>query len=1189
MKRLILFIVIALCLGIIPLPTAVYADEAVTVSGTHILANGHAIILAAGTTADYTVVYLDTNGDGVIDGGDSIQTIVGATGTADVSGYDLSGYYIFGGSGSDLDSSTNITMLGGKVDSIYGGGDNCNVTGNTNITIKGGISDYVYGGSDDGDLIGDTNITISDNGYVNFALVSGSHDGDVTGSTNITISGGSVPYIQGGTDISMNASTLNSNIVISGGEVRRFITGGGCSSTPDGKTYTNITGNTNITISGGLFEGNVIAGAWLGKVGGNTNITISGGTFLAEIRGDSRIGGYVDGTKNIKISGGNINEVKSGTYDTLTDGTTQVYKTTLTLSGISAVTDVSGSLNLGGVASGYALTDVKTTDGGLLTFYLPTGAATALYNSNNYATTVEAFHTNVFASLSTNAGLTTVAALTDATPGAQSGADTTNAIAWDLSVANAKSSLSRADIEVAANATFNLYSNAAFTTEITGASTLPLAVGNTVAYIKVTAQDTTTIKYYAVTITRAAETINPTIISGTLAGNNAYIDILFSEGVYGQNDGSTALTAAKLALTFNKNGGNATNAIISSIKKNDNTTEGSASALIGGETNVRVFLTITGTPNGLETIVIKPTNGSSIFDAVGNSMLEAQTTGLKSINDMTSDIASVSITGFVAPVTGATPQLVGTITAGAATYTVTGLTWAPVNNPYSGATVYTATVELTSAAGNKFPVGGIAVPTANGGGTLSAGVTSGGDLSGNKLNFTVQFPATSAALTYTMTAIANQTMTAVTAGYGAGTQETKTLTITRTGTGDLASLATALSGANAGSFTITGPLVTTLNSGTTSTTFTVKANDGLAVGTYTATVTVSATNMTDVTFTVTQVVNAASGGSSTSITAPAEPILKDIKTQDEHGLENSLQQTGQARIELASTGTAQATITSNILGQLSQMDKPLTIAGQGFDLQFDPASLQASQGDGESSNASVQIGGVAVTTEEQQAILDATPLGESTGIFQVGGQVFNFTAQLSTSSEKLTSFVKPVAVTIDLSDLTLTPEQISQLTGTRLVKNELGEIVPVFLGGTYDPVNKTFTFYTDKFSYYTVLQKNEVVILNLTIGNTITKLNGVDKTIDVPPTLINNRTFVPLRFIGETLGTSFDWDGATKTVTFQSDATKLTLIIGKTIPGMDTPPTIINGRTMVPLRYISETFGAEVMWFPASQSVSVVK
>ncbi len=106
-----------------------------------------------------------------------------------------------------------------------------------------------------------------------------------------------------------------------------------------------------------------------------------------------------------------------------------------------------------------------------------------------------------------------------------------------------------------------------------------------------------------------------------------------------------------------------------------------------------------------------------------------------------------------------------------------------------------------------------------------------------------------------------QTLAPLTEGYATGTQMSKTITVTRTGTGDLTKLDAALSGKDADKFVITQPLVATLNRDTPSTTFTVKAADGLAAGTYTATVTVSATNMTNVTFTVTQVVAHSGAGS----------------------------------------------------------------------------------------------------------------------------------------------------------------------------------------------------------------------------------------------------------------------------------------------------------------------------------------
>lgn len=111
--------------------------------------------------------------------------------------------------------------------------------------------------------------------------------------------------------------------------------------------------------------------------------------------------------------------------------------------------------------------------------------------------------------------------------------------------------------------------------------------------------------------------------------------------------------------------------------------------------------------------------------------------------------------------------------------------------------------------------------------------------------------------------------------------------------------------------------------------------------------------------------------------------------------------------------------------------------------------------------------------------------------------------------------------------------------------------------------------------------------LELKIGSNVALVDGQKQTIDVPPVLINNRTMVPLRFIGEALGVAFAWDAEDRTVTYRCGGQEIQLVIGQPIAGFDTPPTIIGGRTMVPLRYIAECFGAEVTWDQASQRVLV--
>ncbi|RIE00689.1 S-layer homology domain-containing protein [Cohnella faecalis] len=113
--------------------------------------------------------------------------------------------------------------------------------------------------------------------------------------------------------------------------------------------------------------------------------------------------------------------------------------------------------------------------------------------------------------------------------------------------------------------------------------------------------------------------------------------------------------------------------------------------------------------------------------------------------------------------------------------------------------------------------------------------------------------AVTIAPTYSIAAIANQTATPLQQGYAAGTQQTKTITVTNTGTGNLGHMSAALSGAHSNAFELTQPSAT-VNS-LSSSTFTIRAKNGLAPGTYTVTVTISADFMTNVTFTVTQVVS----------------------------------------------------------------------------------------------------------------------------------------------------------------------------------------------------------------------------------------------------------------------------------------------------------------------------------------------
>ena len=269
----------------------------------------------------------------------------------------------------------------------------------------------------------------------------------------------------------------------------------------------------------------------------------------------------------------------------------------------------------------------------------------------------------------------------------------------------------------------------------------------------------------------------------------------------------------------------------------------------------------------------------------------------------------------------------------------------------------------------------------------------------------------------------------------------------------------------------------------------------------------------------------------------------------------------------------------------------MTLVNEGVTVQFTPTTLGGLI-PGDQQGTSVELGAKVITPEEKEELLETAQLGASTGIFEIGGKIVDLTAHLVSedgASTQVASFSEPVAVTVDLSDLDLTAEQIKELCGTRLEKDAAGNTVMVKLGGTYDPVTKTFTFYTDKFSFYTVMQVKNLATISVTIDSNIAIVNGEYKQIDVPPMIINNRTMVPLRFIGEALGAEVNWMAETRTVIIALNGREVKMIIDQSTSEMDTPPTIREGRTLVPVRFISESLGADVVWYPSNKTVSIVK
>ncbi len=99
---------------------------------------------------------------------------------------------------------------------------------------------------------------------------------------------------------------------------------------------------------------------------------------------------------------------------------------------------------------------------------------------------------------------------------------------------------------------------------------------------------------------------------------------------------------------------------------------------------------------------------------------------------------------------------------------------------------------------------------------------------------------------------------------------------------------------------------------------------------------------------------------------------------------------------------------------------------------------------------------------------------------------------------------------------------------------------------------------------------------------------------DQPPVIIEERTFVPLRKIFEELGAAVDWVEETKSVFAAKRFSAVSFTIGEEdyyvdgeLKKLDAPAVILNERTLVPVRAVSEALGAEVLWIKAENKVQI--
>lgn len=108
-------------------------------------------------------------------------------------------------------------------------------------------------------------------------------------------------------------------------------------------------------------------------------------------------------------------------------------------------------------------------------------------------------------------------------------------------------------------------------------------------------------------------------------------------------------------------------------------------------------------------------------------------------------------------------------------------------------------------------------------------------------------------------------------------------------------------------------------------------------------------------------------------------------------------------------------------------------------------------------------------------------------------------------------------------------------------------------------------------------------------------VNGQTQTYSQSPLMVNGTTLVPMRGIFESLGATVDWNSQSKKITGKRNNTSVTLTVGTKQASVNDKPValtesarVVNGSTLVPLRFIGEALSASVQWDSSSRTITII-
>ena len=116
------------------------------------------------------------------------------------------------------------------------------------------------------------------------------------------------------------------------------------------------------------------------------------------------------------------------------------------------------------------------------------------------------------------------------------------------------------------------------------------------------------------------------------------------------------------------------------------------------------------------------------------------------------------------------------------------------------------------------------------------------------------------------------------------------------------------------------------------------------------------------------------------------------------------------------------------------------------------------------------------------------------------------------------------------------------------------------------------------------------------VGEASYVVNGEEKTMDSVAIVHNSRTMVPMKYAAEAFGAKVEWDKDTRTavITHGENTIKLPIdgniiYVGEKQIEMDTKALVVEGRTMLPLAYIAQSLGLVTSWDGATKTVKITE